>query len=44
MGQNRGLLMWVDSKNGELADDKDVRGRYEKEILTHAGVRLVGES
>jgi fatty acid synthase subunit alpha len=35
---------WVDSKNGEPADDKDVRGRYEKEILTHAGVRLMGES
>jgi fatty acid synthase subunit alpha, fungi type len=23
-------------------DDKDVRGRYEKEILTHAGVCLIG--
>ena len=28
----------------ESADDKDVRGRYEKEILTYAGVRLNGES
>jgi len=35
---------WVDSKNGEPVDDKDVRGRYEKEILAHAGVRLMGES
>jgi fatty acid synthase subunit alpha len=35
---------WVDSKNDEPADDKDVRGRYEKEILTYAGVRLNGES
>jgi fatty acid synthase subunit beta len=34
---------WVDSKTSEPVDDKDVRGRYEKEILTHAGVRLIGE-
>lgn len=34
---------WVDSKSGEPVDDKDVRGRYEKDILTHAGVRLIGE-
>jgi fatty acid synthase subunit alpha len=34
---------WVDSKNDEPADE-DVRGRYEKEILTYAGVRLNGES
>ncbi len=35
---------WGDSKNGEPVDNKDVRGRYEKEILAHAGVRLMGES
>ena len=34
---------WVDSKTSEPVGDKDVRGRYEKEILTHAGVRLIGE-
>jgi len=33
---------WVDSKTNEPVDDKDVKGRYEKEILTHAGVRLIG--
>ena len=33
---------WVDSKSGEPVDDKDVRGHYEKEILGHAGVRLIG--
>jgi fatty acid synthase subunit alpha len=33
---------WVDSKTGEPVDDKDVRGRYEKDILAHAGVRLIG--
>ncbi|KIJ66907.1 hypothetical protein HYDPIDRAFT_174219 [Hydnomerulius pinastri MD-312] len=32
---------WVDAKSGEPVDDKDVRGRYEKEILAHAGVRLI---
>ncbi|KAI0077780.1 fatty acid synthase [Panus rudis PR-1116 ss-1] len=32
---------WVDSKSGEPVDDKDVRARYEKQILEHAGVRLI---
>jgi fatty acid synthase subunit alpha, fungi type len=34
---------WVDSKSSEPVDDKDVRARYEKDILAHAGVRLIGE-
>ena len=34
---------WVDTKTGEPVDDKDVRGKYEKDILVHAGVRLIGE-
>lgn len=34
---------WVDATSGEPVDDKDVRGRYEKEILSHAGIRLIGE-
>jgi 3-oxoacyl-ACP reductase-like protein len=34
---------WVDSKTGEPVDDKDVKSRYEKEILSHAGVRLIGK-
>ena len=34
---------WVDSKTSEPVNDKDVREHYEKEILTHAGVRLIGE-
>jgi len=33
---------WVDSKTNEPIDDKDIRGRYEKDILAHAGVRLIG--
>ncbi|KDR66856.1 hypothetical protein GALMADRAFT_216743 [Galerina marginata CBS 339.88] len=32
---------WVDSKTDEPVDDKDVRGRYEQEILLHASVRLI---
>lgn len=35
---------WVDAKSSEPVDDKDVRSRYEKDILTHAGVRLIGTS
>ena len=34
---------WVVSKSSEPVDDKDVRGRYEKEILTHAGICLIGK-
>ena len=34
---------WVDAKSGEPVDDKDVRSQYEKEILDHAGVRLIGK-
>jgi len=34
---------WVDTKSGEPVEDKDVKSRYEKDILTHAGVRLIGE-
>ena len=33
---------WVDTKSGQPVDDKDVRGKYEKDILDHAGVRLIG--
>ncbi|KAH8100945.1 fatty acid synthase [Cristinia sonorae] len=32
---------WVDAKSGEPVDDKDVRAKYEKDILTHSGVRLI---
>ncbi|KAF8071859.1 fatty acid synthase [Lyophyllum atratum] len=32
---------WVDSKSAEPVDDKDVKGRYEKDILAHAGIRLI---
>ncbi|KAG8968299.1 3-oxoacyl-[acyl-carrier-protein] synthase [Tulasnella sp. 419] len=32
---------WVDAKSGDPVDDKDVHGKYEKEILQHAGIRLI---
>ncbi|THV07258.1 fatty acid synthase [Dendrothele bispora CBS 962.96] len=32
---------WVDSKSEEPVEDKDAKGRYEKETLAHAGVRLI---
>ncbi|KAA1467738.1 fatty acid synthase [Dentipellis sp. KUC8613] len=32
---------WVDAKTNEPVDDKDVRGKYEKDILAHSGVRLI---
>ncbi|EJU05022.1 fatty acid synthase [Dacryopinax primogenitus] len=32
---------WVDAKTEESVDDKDIRGNYEKDILTHAGIRLI---
>lgn len=35
---------WVDApaKTGEPVNDKDVKGKYEKVILEHAGIRLIG--
>lgn len=33
---------WVESKSGEPVDEKDVKGKFEKDILAHAGVRLIG--
>ena len=32
---------WVDSKTGEPVDDKEVKPKYEKYILEHAGIRLI---
>ena len=33
---------WIDAMSSEPVDDKDVRTRHEKDILAHAGVRLIG--
>ncbi|KAK0450204.1 fatty acid synthase [Armillaria borealis] len=32
---------WVDSKSGDPVDDKDIKARYEKDVLAHSGVRLI---
>ncbi|KAF9648674.1 fatty acid synthase [Thelephora ganbajun] len=32
---------WVESKSGEPVDEKDVKSKFEKDILAHAGVRLI---
>jgi fatty acid synthase subunit alpha, fungi type/fatty acid synthase subunit beta, fungi type len=34
---------WVDAKTGEPVDDKDVKPRYERDILAHSGIRLIGQ-
>jgi fatty acid synthase subunit alpha, fungi type len=34
---------WVDSKSGEPLDEKDVKSKFEKEVLSHGGIRLIGE-
>ncbi|KAG0203436.1 3-oxoacyl-[acyl-carrier-protein] synthase [Mortierella sp. GBA30] len=32
---------WVDAKTGEPVKDKDVKAKYEKQILDHTGIRLI---
>jgi fatty acid synthase subunit alpha, fungi type len=32
---------WIDSKTQEPVDDKDVKAKYEKQILEHSGIRLI---
>ncbi|TDL14724.1 hypothetical protein BD410DRAFT_845780 [Rickenella mellea] len=32
---------WVDTKSGQPVDDKEIRGKYEQDIVAHAGVRLI---
>lgn len=32
---------WVDAKTGDPVDDKDVKAKYEKQILDHSGIRLI---
>jgi fatty acid synthase subunit alpha len=33
---------WVDAKSGEPVSDSEVKRRYEKDILSHSGIRLIG--
>ena len=32
---------WVDAKTGDPVDDKDIKAKYEKQILSHSGIRLI---
>ena len=32
---------WIDAKTQEPVDDKDIKAKYEKEVLDHAGIRLI---
>ncbi|KAK5104892.1 beta subunit of fatty acid synthetase [Lithohypha guttulata] len=32
---------WVDAKTSDPVDDKDVKAKYEKQILEHSGIRLI---
>ncbi|KAG8889684.1 3-oxoacyl-[acyl-carrier-protein] synthase [Tulasnella sp. 332] len=32
---------WVDAKTAEPVDDKDIRSKYQSEILEHSGIRLI---
>ncbi|KAI0483302.1 fatty acid synthase subunit alpha [Xylariaceae sp. FL0804] len=32
---------WVDAKTGDPVEDKDIKPKYEKYILEHAGIRLI---
>ena len=32
---------WVDAKTNDPVDDKDVKAKYEKQILEHSGIRLI---
>ncbi|KAK5093824.1 beta subunit of fatty acid synthetase [Exophiala xenobiotica] len=32
---------WVDAKTNDPVDDKDVKPKYEKQILEHSGIRLI---
>lgn len=32
---------WVDAKSNDPVDDKDIVGKYEKDILEHSGIRII---
>ncbi|ORZ20354.1 fatty acid synthase [Absidia repens] len=35
---------WVDAKTNEPVEDKDIKSKYEKQILEHSGIRFVDPS
>ncbi|KAI7904710.1 fatty acid synthase [Cokeromyces recurvatus] len=32
---------WLDAKSGEPVEEKDIKAKYEKQILEHTGIRLI---
>jgi fatty acid synthase subunit alpha len=34
---------WLDAKSGEPVEEKDIKAKFEKQILEHAGIRLIGK-
>ncbi|KAG1494167.1 hypothetical protein G6F52_013165 [Rhizopus delemar] len=32
---------WMDAKTGEPVEDKDIKSKYEKQILEHSGIRFI---
>ncbi|WVQ81977.1 hypothetical protein IAT38_004104 [Cryptococcus sp. DSM 104549] len=41
LGNGQTYVGWVDAKSGEPVDDKDMRSKYEQEIIKHSGIRLI---
>ncbi|KAF2665751.1 fatty acid synthase-like protein [Microthyrium microscopicum] len=41
MIKSRAYCGWVDAKTGTPVDDKDIKPKYEKQILEHSGIRLI---
>ncbi|WWC90821.1 uncharacterized protein L201_005758 [Kwoniella dendrophila CBS 6074] len=41
LGNGKTYVGWVDAKSNEPVDDKDVKSKYEKDIIEHAGIRLI---
>ena len=39
--KGRSYSGWVDAKTAAPVDDKDIKSKYEKHILDHAGIRLI---
>ncbi|KAI8993220.1 fatty acid synthase [Pilobolus umbonatus] len=35
---------WIDAKTNEPVEDKDIKAKYEKQILEHSGIRLIDSS
>lgn len=43
MGSGEYYIGWIDAKTGESLDDIEVKTKFEEFILSHSGIRLLGE-